>query len=190
MGKENAWQRLDQRVTAKHPELWKIIKWMAVGMIANIPEVGVHQLCLRGFRALGVENLGIFTFMRSIIAPVEGYQQATVVYAFMLSTAVGYTIAFILNRKATFHADSNVALSTFLYVLLVVFVIFSNGLIVGPFVFNLIERLNMSPTLSEVLSKVLCMLLPGLYSYPINRFVIHRTSKKAKPEEEQVDADA
>jgi len=181
---ESAWERFDNRMGAKHPEIWKLIKWMAVGMIANVPEVGVHQLCLRGFRVLGVANLGIFTFMRSIIAPVEGYEQATVVYAFMLSTAVGYTIAFILNRKATFHADSNVALSTFLYVLLVIFVIFSNGLIVGPFVFNLIERLHMSPTLSEVLSKVLCMLLPGLYSYPINRFVIHRKKK------EKVETDA
>ena len=189
MGKENAWQRLDNNITAKHPEIWKIIKWMAVGMIANIPELGIHQLCLRGFRALGVENLGIFTFLRSVIAPVEGYPQATVVYAFMISTAVGYTIAFILNRKATFHADSNVALSTFLYILLVIFVIFTNGLFVGPGISNLVDRLSMSPTLSEVVSKVLCMLLPGLYSYPINRFVIHR--KRKEPEEEgPVSADA
>jgi len=176
--RENAWERFDARLGAKHPELWKILKSCIVGGISNLPELGVQMLCLGLFSARGVENLGVFAFMEKVIPPQKGYSAATVVYAFMISTAVGYTIAFILNRKATFHANSNVALSTFLYVLMVIFTIFANGLVVGPRVANLVARLNLSQGLTDIISKFLCMMIPFLWSYPLNRFVIHRKRKE------------
>lgn len=177
MAKDNAWRRLDQRFTAKHPEIWKFVKSCIAGGISNIPELGVQMLCLYLFSLRGVNNLGVLAFMEQVIPPQKGYSPATVVYSFMISTAVGYAVAFVLNRKATFHADSNVALSTFLYVLMVIFTIFVNGLAVGPLVTNLVARLHLSQTLTNILAKVLCMLIPFLWTYPLNRFVIHRQKK-------------
>jgi putative flippase GtrA len=172
--KESAWERFDARRGAKHPELWKILKWMAVGFIANVPELGVHMLCLNLFR--DVANLGIFGFMANIAPIDDKYGLAASVYAFMISTAVGYAIAFVLNRKATFHADSNIALSTFLYVLMVCLIIYVNC-IVGPIITDLVGKLHMPDNISQIISKFLCMIAAGVWSYPITRFVIHRKKK-------------
>jgi len=181
----NAWTRLDEKLGEKHPEIWKIIKWMIVGFIANIPELGVYMLCLHGFQSLGVQNLSIFGFMEKIIPGNEDFHIAVVIYAYMISTAVGYTVAFILNRKATFHADANLALSTFLYVLMVCGIIYFNGLS-GPFISKLVGLLNMPVNISEGISKFLSMMVAGVVSYPITRFVIHRKKK----EKVQVSEDA
>jgi putative flippase GtrA len=178
--KKNAWNRLDEKFDAKHPEIWKIVKWMIVGFIANVPELGAYMLCLHGFRAAQVENLSIFGFMQKIIPPNEDFHIAVVIYAYMISTAVGYAVAFVLNRKATFHADANLALSTFLYVLMVCMVIYVNG-VTGPFLSRLVGMLNMPVNLSEGVSKFLSMMLAGVLTYPITRFVIHRKKKAAPP---------
>jgi len=180
--KESAWQRFDSKLGAKHPELWKIVKWMAVGFIANVPELGVYMLCLYGFQALEVKSLGIFGFMERFAPEKEGFYIATIVYAYMISTVVGYVIAFILNRKATFHADSNMALSTFFYVLMVCLIIYTNG-IIGPLISNLVGKLPLAVSLSEIISKFLCMIAAGVWSYPINRFVVHRKKKEAVSED-------
>jgi len=181
--KESAWERFDNKMGAKHPELWKILKWMAVGFIANVPELGVYMLCLHLFR--NVASLGVFGFMAKIVPENDKYGLATVIYAYMISTVVGYVIAFILNRKATFHADSNMALSTFFYVLMVCLIIYTNG-IIGPLISSLVGRLPLPMSVTEPASKFLCMMAAGLWSYPINRFVVHRKKK----EKAQVSADA
>jgi len=178
MDKESKWVQLDNKLGEKHPEIWKIVKWMIVGFIANIPELGVYLLCLHGFQAARVENLSIFGFMERIIQPNEGFHIAVVIYAYMISTAVGYTVAFILNRKATFHADANLALSTFLYVLMVCGIIYFNG-VSGPFISNLVGMINMPVNISEGVSKFLSMMLAGVLTYPITRFVIHRKKKES-----------
>ncbi|MCL2300852.1 MAG: GtrA family protein [Firmicutes bacterium] len=174
---ESAWERFDNKLGAKHPEIWKIVKWMAVGFISNVPELGVYMLCLYGFRARGVTNLSIFGFMQKIVQPNDEFHIAVVVYAYMISTVVGYAIAFVLNRKATFHADSSIALSTFLYVLMVCLIIYVNG-VTGPMISNLVGRLPFPAGVTEAISKFACMMAAGLWSYPINRFVVHRKRKE------------
>jgi putative flippase GtrA len=169
--KVSAWERFDNKLGAKHPELWKIVKWMAVGFISNVPELGVYMLCLYGFR--NVTNLSIFGFMEKIVPENDKYGLAAVVYAYMISTVVGYAIACVLNRRATFHADSNIALSTFLYVLMVCLIIYVNG-ITGPMISNLVGRLPFPAGVTEAASQFICMMAAGGWSYPINRYVVHR----------------
>ena len=179
----SSWERFDDRMGAKHPEIWKIIKWMIVGFIANVPELGVYMACLYGFRAQNVTNLSIFGFMQKIVEPNDDFHIAVVIYAYMISTAVGYTVAFILNRKATFHADANIVVSTVLYIIMVCLIIYVNG-ITGPIISNLIGRLPLPVSVTEAASKFICMMVAGVWSYPITRFVIHRKKK------EKVSADA
>jgi putative flippase GtrA len=180
MGEEtkqpSAWDKFDSKMGVNHPELWKILKWVAVGFIANVPELGVYMLCLYSFRALDVMNLSIFGFVANLAPEKAGFSTATVVYAYMISTAIGYAIAFVLNRKATFHADSNIALSTFLYVLMVCLILYVTA-IIGPVTSDLVGKLGLPFNLSEMISKFLCMIANGLWSYPIVRFVIHRKKK-------------
>ena len=52
-----------------------------------------------------------------------------VILVYMISTAIGYAIAFVMNRKISFKADSNVVLSVTLYIIMVLCTIFANELI-------------------------------------------------------------
>ena len=179
--------KLDNHSFAKkHPELWKIIKWMLAGFIANVPELVVYMLLAALFTTIGVTylpNFFLFNYLVEHSAEAAQYTVAAQVYAYMISTAIGYTIAFIVNRKATFHADSNIALSTVLYIIMVIFTIFMNGLI-GPALSSLLGRLPFNNGVIEAISKFLSMLIPGLWTYPASRFLIHRKKKEVASEEE------
>ena len=164
----------------KHPEIWKYLKFFIVGVVTSLPDWGSYMIALYALRALEVNQISpVLGFMERIVPPAEGFSIATVIYAYMISTTIGYACAFVLNRKVSFYADSNVALSTFLYILMVIFTIFANSLVVGPFISGLIGRIGMSPALSESISKILVMSIPGIWTYPLSRFVIHRKKKEA-----------
>ena len=173
--------RLDSTAFArKRPELWKFLKFMVAGFLSAAPEFAAY-LALRSLLR-GVETLPRFILF-DILArgnpPSNGVSTAALVYAFMLSTAIGYTVNFFLNRKATFHADSNVAMSTFLYALLVLFTIVANSFI-GPAIELLVGKVAFLPVaLVPAVGKVLAMAVPNLWVYPANRFVIHRVKKEA-----------
>jgi len=178
------WKRVDDGAREKNAELWKIFLWLMAGLISTFPELAAYMVCLYGFRALHVDNLGPFGFMERIIELKPDFSPATVVFAYMLSTAIGYTVAYILNRKTTFRANNNIFLSTFLYALTVIFTIFMNGLLVGPFISGMVGRLAFPAALRETASKLLCMLVPGLWTYPLNRFVIYRVVNEKKDKNE------
>lgn len=182
----SALKKMDNNAFAKkHPEIWKIIKWILVSGFANVPELVIYMLLLNLFTRLNVTSLGFLSFMEKVIPEDPSYSVAVVVFAYMLSTAVGYTIAFILNRKATFHANSNVVFSTVAQIIVVIFTIFMNGLFVGPWINKFVTVLGLSVVLTNIISKFLCMMVPGLWTYPLNRFVIHRVKKEQKGQEEQ-----
>ena len=171
----------------EHPELWKIVKWMIAGFVSNVPEWAVYMLIGSLFTAWGIvryPDIFLFRFVAEHRPPDAKFGIAAQMYAYMISTAVGYTIAFILNRKATFHADSNMALSTFLYVLMVLFTIFMNGMVIGPMISAFVGRLPISNTLAETISKFVSMMVPGIWGYPANRFLIHRKKKEPAAMEE------
>ena len=174
--------RLDGTAFAhSHAEFWTFVKFTAVSVFSAGIELGAQLAALGIFKSMGLSRLPDFFFFKFLAEHTEireGYTLAMIVYAFMASTAVGYTVGFFLNRKSTFHADSNIALSTFLYVLLVIFTIFANSFI-GPAIEGFLPRLGFLPEgLIPVLSKVLSMLATGLWIYPANRFVIHRKKKE------------
>jgi len=176
---------LDDTAFARgHAEFWTFLKFTAVSVLSAAFELGAQLAALAAFKVAGVSRLPdvfFFNFLAEHTEIREGYTLAMIVYAFMASTAVGYTVGFFINRKSTFHADSNIALSTFLYVLLVVFTIFANSF-AGPAIEGFLPRLGFLPEgLIPVLSKVLSMLATAIWVYPANRFIIHRKTKEVSP---------
>lgn len=108
--------------TDRHAELWKFMKFLLAGGGSNVVELAVHMLLLNTvFAALTAEPVTAY-FLNLIGITSKGY-----LYTYMVSTTVGYTIAFILNRKITFKADANPAVSMVLYAVMVLFTIFANG---------------------------------------------------------------
>lgn len=179
----------DNKFARKHPEIWKYIKFFIVGLVTSFPDLGSYWISLFILRALGVSSLiPIFNILTGFMDEPEGFNMATVVYSYLISSTIGYACAFVLNRKATFHADSNVALSTFLYIVMVVFTILVNGLVLGPFLSSTLGKLPLPVSITESLAKILCMTLPGVWTYPFSRFVVHR-QRKPKAAEQTGQAD-
>ena len=169
-----------QKFTEKHAEIWKFIKFSFAGASSSIVELGV-QLLLTGviFKAL-IEvplNNPVFNY---IGITSKGY-----LFSYLISITIGYAIAFVINRKVTFHADSNPTVSIILYFLMVVFTIFAGswiGSVLSGWSVSLIAK-GWSNTLVDTVCKLIQMAIPTLWTYPLNRFVIHRKKKTAAPAE-------
>lgn len=152
--------------TQKHAEIWKFIKFSCAGALSNIPEF-LTQMIL------------IYLVFRCADDPTARGTQIS----YYCSTFVGYAVAYILNRKITFHADANPILSTILYVLMVVFTIWAKG-IIGPWLSDVTNQLlpvSLAPTAATLLG----MAVPTLWTYPCNRFIIHRKKKSTIEEEKK-----
>lgn len=156
-----------KKLIHRHAELWKFAKFIIVGGLSTVIELVVYYI-LQGivFRDYHTTPFHIWIFQ---------YEGIGYFWSFLISTAVGYTLAFIFNRKVTFHADANPALSIFLYVLMVLLTICATtwmGTALLDFCIVHDQR-----TLGEIIAKPLVAVAAVLWTYPINRFLIHRRHK-------------
>lgn len=166
--KNNAFKRW----TEKHAEIWKFIKFMIAGGGSSVIELIVHMALLNTvFEAMTAQEITNPT-LNMIGINSQGY-----LYTYLISTTVGYAIAFILNRKVTFKADANPALSMALYFIMVVFTIFANGWI-GSLMQTFAANHDLTGNLWDLIFKVIGMAIPTLWTYPCNRFIIHRKKKQ------------
>ncbi|MCL2107205.1 MAG: hypothetical protein FWH26_09170 [Oscillospiraceae bacterium] len=176
--------RIDSTAFAlRHPEAWKFIKSVfGVGAVGAMVELLSHMLFCALLSKLNVSYLPDFFLFDLIARGIEDtvYTTAVLVYAFILSTTVGSTLGFFLNRKVVFHANANMAMSTVLTILLAVFTIIANAF-VGPAIVALVSNLSFLPeSVVQMLGKVLQMMAATAWIYPANRFLIHREVKKKK----------
>ena len=179
--------RLDgMKFPLAHPELWKFLKALCVGGMSALPETVVYMLLCSVFTRMAVSYLPDFFFFDLIIRnmDVSQYLPAVQVYAFLISTAVGQTIGFVLARKYAFHANANIALSTILKIIMIIITIGLGG-IVGPAMVTLVARIpyiKEYPGLVQVISKVAAMAASTAWVYPSDRFIVHRVKKEVAPE--------
>ena len=165
--KKNAFKKW----TEKHAEIWKFIKFSIAGGGSSVIELIVHMVLLNTvFAAMSSQEITYRT-MNMIGINSKGY-----LFTYLISTTVGYAIAFILNRKVTFKADANPALSMVLYFIMVVFTIFANGWI-GSAMQTFAADHNLTGNIWDLVFKVIGMAIPILWTYPCNRFIIHRKKK-------------
>lgn len=156
----------------KHAEIWKFIKFTFAGASSSLIELGVFAL----LQYVVFKSLNDVPVMDSPILAFLGVEYKGYMYSYFISTVVGYAIAFVMNRKITFKADANPLLSTVLYAIMVVCTIIFNTWF-GAFLGTLIKNSGRSNALIELLTKVVVMTVPTLWTYPLNRFVIHRKKK-------------
>ena len=166
MGEKTKKDNAFVRWTEKHAEIWKFLKFSCAGALSNIPEF-LTQLIL----------------LYLVFNCADDPQARGTQISYYCSTFVGYAVAFILNRKITFHADANPFVSTALYVLMVIFTIWAKG-IIGPWVSgvtNDLLPLSVAPTVATLIG----MIVPTIWTYPCNRFIIHRKKKPVSDEQTQ-----
>ncbi len=161
----------------KHAEIWKFIKFTFAGASSSLIELVVFAL----LQYVVFKSLNDVPVTDSPVLAFLGVEYKGYMYSYFISTVVGYAIAYVMNRKITFKADANPLLSTVLYAIMVVCTIIFNTWF-GAFLGTLIKNSGRSNALIELLTKVVVMTVPTLWTYPLNRFVIHR---KKKPVAEQ-----
>ena len=160
------------RFTQKHAEIWKFIKFTFTGASTSVLELAVFAVLQYGvFRSLNqvpVTDNAILSFL--------GIEYKGYMYSYFISAVIGYAAAYIMNRKLTFKADANPVLSTVLYTIMVVCTIAFNTWF-GAFLGTVIQNKGYDSVFVVMLTNLVVMTVPTIWTYPLNRFVIHRKKK-------------
>lgn len=157
----------------KHSEIWKFIKFTFTGASTSILEMVVfaflQYIVFKSLNEVPVTDSPVLSFLK---IEYKGYM-----YSYFISAVIGYAASYIMNRKLTFKADSNIVLSTVLYVIMVVCTIAFNTWF-GSFLSTLIKNSGYDNFLIVMLTKLVVMTVPTIWTYPLQRFVIHRKKKE------------
>ncbi|MGN0459028.1 MAG: GtrA family protein [Eubacterium sp.] len=158
--------------TKKHAEIWKFIKFAFTGASTSVLELGVFMfLQLAVFKSLNEVPVTDNPVLNFLGIEYKGYM-----YSYAISAIIGYAAAYIMNRKLTFKADANPVLSSIIYAVMVVFTIAFNTWF-GAFLGTWIKNNGWDNVVVEMIMKVVVMTVPTIWTYPMNRFVIHRKKK-------------
>lgn len=162
--------------TQKHSEIWKFIKFTFTGASTSVLELAVfaflQYVVFKSLNQVPVTDSPILDFL--------GIEYKGYMYSYFISAVIGYAAAYIMNRKLTFKADANPVLSTVLYTIMVVCTIAFNTWF-GAYLGTVIQNKGYDSVFIVLLTKLVVMTVPTLWTYPLNRFVIHR-KKKTKDE--------
>lgn len=171
------WDAIKEKVmkfAGKYTEVWKFIKFAFTGASTSVLELAVFWLLqyviFRSLNEVPVTDNAILSFL--------GIEYKGYMYSYFISAVIGYAAAYIMNRKLTFKADANPVLSTVLYAIMVLCTIAFNTWF-GAFLGTLIKNGGHGSVFIVLLTKVVVMTVPTLWTYPLNRFVIHRKKKEA-----------
>lgn len=164
----------------KHSELWKFIKFSFAGVssfiVQYIVDIFFHFVVFRGLAGQTIDN-EVFKFLG-----IDSQMDAA--YAYFIAAAVGYAVSFIMNRKVTFDADSGLTSSVIMYIAMVVATVFIAAWMKGFFTDFALNHFSWAANEKGEITKladgiifVLVTTIPFFWTYPLQRFVIHR--KKA-----------
>ena len=95
-------------------------------------------------------------------------------YAYFIAAAVGYTVSFIMNRKVTFDADSGLTSSVIMYIIMVVATVFIAAWMKAFFTDFAVNHFGEVNKFGDLIIFILVTTIPFLWTYPLQRFVIHR----------------
>lgn len=162
----------------KHAEIWKFIKFTFTGASTSVLELAVfwvlQYVVFKALNEVPVTDNAVLSFL--------GIEYKGYMYSYFISAVIGYAAAYVMNRKLTFKADANPVLSTVLYTIMVICTITFNTWF-GSFLGTLIKNSGHDSVIIVLLTKLVVMTVPTLWTYPLNRFVIHRKKKSVTAEE-------
>lgn len=166
---------MKNKITAfinKHEEIWKFIKFSFTGASTSVLELGIFMflqyIVFKSLNEVRVTDNAILAFL--------GIEYKGYLYSYAISAIIGYAAAYVMNRKLTFKADANPVLSTVIYSVMVIFTITFNTWF-GAFLGTIVKNNGWDNVIVEMITKAIVMTVPTLWTYPMNRFVIHKKRK-------------
>lgn len=172
----------------KYPKLWEFIKFVFTAFSTTILYYVIYYIGLaileKPLQNVIVDS-AVFEFLglSDMSANPPVHANLGLIITYFSASFLSYVASYIMNRKVTFKSNSNLAMSTILYTLMVVVTtmftawfgtfatswLASKGITNG-FVINFIV-----PTVA--------MLIPFVWTYPFQKFVIYRNKKPAEETE-------
>lgn len=166
---------MKDKITAfinKHEEIWKFIKFSFTGASTSVLELGIFMflqyIVFKSLNEVRVTDNAVLAFL--------GIEYKGYLYSYAISAIIGYAAAYVMNRKLTFKADANPVLSTVIYSIMVIFTITFNTWF-GAFLGTIVKNNGWDNVIVEMITKVIVMTVPTLWTYPMNRFIIHKKRK-------------
>lgn len=164
--------------TDKHAEIWKFIKFTFAGTSSSIVQYAVdvlfHYVVFAGLKGQTVDN-AVFRFLG-----IDSQMDAA--YAYFVAATVGYAVAFIMNRKVTFQANNGLTAGIIIYIVMVVATIFITAWMKAKF-FGLAVASGHDNAFVDFLIDLAVIIIPFVWTYPLQRFVIHKKTDKAEETE-------
>ena len=172
--------------TQKHADLWQIIKFTLVSMIAGTSEMVLYNVFLWILRG-PLMNISVDWFIFHYPGGAEGTVLADgtiarggacVLVAYLVSTIVGNFVSFVVNRKTT--------------LVMIVFIIFYSSVLgglanswVGTWkIFENADGNFLLTFLMQNIGKFLITIITFVFVFLMNKFVILREEKKTKEQKE------
>lgn len=155
--------------TQKHETVWQFIKFSLVSSLAGITETVSFFLLSTLLGSRLTEDFDFFVFHYT----AEKSLNLGLFIAFFASAILAEIVSFLVNRKATFHANNNFLRSAVMYLILVLAVISLKTWIVTvltPWVSSWTD----AQLLIEWIPKAISMLIAMAIIFPMNKFVIMR----------------
>lgn len=163
-----------KRFCNKHPELWKFIKFNISVILTSALDIISYLICIyiifAKYNDAPLQGNSVLAFL--------GIKYKGYLFAYLISTTLGYVAAYLINRKITFHSDVNPVYSSIMYFILAIFNIIVSSWIGGIFG-SYIKAHNLTSPAVEIISKFIIINIPTIWTYPIERYVI-QIKKKVK----------
>ena len=166
---------MTEQFVKKHAELWKFIKFNISVLVTSAIDILSYLVLLYFvFKSSNGVELGDNALLSLLGIRYKGY-----LYSYLISTALGYISAYLINRRVTFHSDVNPLYSSVLYIVLAVFNILVSSYI-GSVFGTYMSIHNLSNPITEIISKFVIINIPTLWTYPLERYVIQINKPKKK----------
>lgn len=186
--------------TEKHAQLWQIIKFTLVSMIAGTSEMVLYNIFLWVLKG-PLQDISVNWFIFNYPGGPEGAVLeggviarggACVLVAYLISTTVGNFVSFVVNRKTTFKSVANVKFSIIATMVMIVFIIFYSTVLgglanswVGTWkLFQNTDGNFLLTFLKQNIGKFLITIITFVFVFLMNKFVILREEKKTKEQKE------
>lgn len=158
-----------------HETLWQFIKFFVFTQLAGLTEIVSYTLLKNTLPEKMPESFDFFVFHYT---NENGLNKGLFV-AFLVSAVLAEIVSFLVNRKATFNANNNLAKSALMYAVLVVFIICMKTWVVTVLT-AFVSGYTQSPLLIEWIPKLASMVIAFAIIFPMNKFVIMRHTDEEK----------
>ena len=162
--------------TKEHESIWQLIKFLLVSSLAGITETVSFLILSQVLATRLTDDFDFFVFHYT----ADKSLNLGLFIAFFASALLAEVVSFLVNRKATFHANNSFLRSAVMYLILVLAVISLKTWIVTvltPWVSSFTDvRL-----LIEWIPKMISMIVALAIIFPMNKFVIMRRTEEPAP---------